>query len=382
MSTTVAVVIQGGGPVGLACAAWLLQKNPSLSLVLLDRNPKDDAQIKSGDERGIALSHGSKLLLDTIGAWPQNCPTIHRIHVSQTGRFGRALMTCEELKQEALGHISRYRDIHLSLRNALRELQTKSPNFVWQHATEDSAVIPNSACLVHAEGGLFKQQDWVESGRDYHQSALVATVEAENPPPNQAWERFTDEGPLALLPSHLGKNILNLVWCASPEASERRLAQSESDFLHELQDAFGNRLGKFSGIANRRLYDLGLNYRKSIYQGNEVWIGNAAQTLHPVAGQGLNLGLRDAYLLAEKLAIAFNDHQSLSSSEVESVLKEYAQSRQVDRRMTIGITDFLARVFTSPLLPVQFSRGLALGALQWLPPVKVALAKQMMFGRR
>ena len=90
MSTTVTVVIQGGGPVGLACAAWLLQKNPSLSLVLLDRNPKDDTQIKSGDERGIALSHGSKLLLDTIGAWPQNCPAIHRIHVSQTGQIGRA----------------------------------------------------------------------------------------------------------------------------------------------------------------------------------------------------------------------------------------------------------------------------------------------------
>jgi 2-octaprenyl-6-methoxyphenol hydroxylase len=125
-----------------------------------------------------------------------------------------------------------------------------------------------------------------------------------------------------------------------------------------------------------------LNYRKDICTGHEVWIGNAAQTLHPVAGQGLNLGLRDAYLLAEKLADLFKQTHAVTPDAVKTNLLEYAKSRQVDRRATIGITDFLARVFTSPLLPIQVSRGLALGALAWLPPVKVALAKQMMFGRR
>ncbi|MEY3485697.1 MAG: hypothetical protein RLZZ586_1424 [Pseudomonadota bacterium] len=106
MKSSLAVVIQGGGPVGLACAAWLLQKNPHINLILIDRNPEGDEQIQAGDQRGIALSHGSKLLLDTINAWPSNCPAIHRIHVSQVGRFGRALMTREELGQDALGHIS------------------------------------------------------------------------------------------------------------------------------------------------------------------------------------------------------------------------------------------------------------------------------------
>jgi 2-octaprenyl-6-methoxyphenol hydroxylase len=382
MSVSHAVLIQGGGPVGLACAAWLLQKNPQLSLALLDRNPEQDADIKIGDQRGIALSHGSKLLLDTIGAWPQNCPAIHQIHVSQAGRFGRALMTREELKQEALGHISRYHDIHLALRSSLRAFQGQCPNFVWQHGIDETVSVPESVCLVHAEGGLFKQQDWVESGRDYQQSALVATVELEKVPPNQAWERFTEEGPLALLPSHFGPNILNLVWCASPQSSQRREALSDADFLNELQSTFGRRLGRFKSIANRRLYDLGLNYRKDVYQGHEVWIGNAAQTLHPVAGQGLNLGLRDAYLLAEKLADAFKTSGAITAASVTKTLAEYAQSRALDRRATIGITDFLARIFTSPLLSVKLARGFALSALQWLPPVKFALAKQMMFGRR
>ncbi len=145
MNPSHTVVIQGGGPVGLACAAWLLQKNPRISLTLIDRNPADDEQIQSGDQRGIALSHGSKLLLDTIHAWPSNCPAIHQIHVSQVGRFGRALMTREELGQDALGHISRYRDIHLTLRKALRSLQSGSPNFVWHHSADESFSTPPAA---------------------------------------------------------------------------------------------------------------------------------------------------------------------------------------------------------------------------------------------
>ncbi len=120
---------------------------------------------------------------------------------------------------------------------------------------------------------------------------------------------------------------------------------------------------------------------KQVCEGHEVWIGNAAQTLHPVAGQGLNLGLRDAYLLAEKLACLFKVNNQ-SQHQLQKSLQEYAKSREIDRRATIGITDFLARVFISPLLPVRLSRGFALTALQWVPPLKTALARQMMFGRR
>jgi 2-octaprenyl-6-methoxyphenol hydroxylase len=378
------IVIQGGGPVGLACAAWILQKLPEAKLTLIDRNPSNDADLKAGDSRGIALSHGSKLLLETIQAWPRDYAEIHRVHVSQAGRFGRALMTREELNQSALGHIVRYHDIHLALRQALRIIQKKSPCFQWQHVTNDDALNAIQAkCIVHAEGGLFKKQDWVESGRDYGQSALVGLLEVEKAAPHQAWERFTSEGPLAILPSHYGPNILNLVWCGSPESSQYRLQLSDTDFLASLQNEFGSRIGKFLKVQDRRLYELGLNYRKEIIKDTEVWIGNAAQTLHPVAGQGLNLGLRDSFLLAEKLSRVFAgpiDEQN--PTQIHSALEEYAQSRKADRTATIGLTDFMARIFTSNLVPIVFARGLALSALQWLPPVKTALARQMMFGRR
>ena len=378
------ILIQGGGPVALACAAWILQKFPDAQLTLLDRNPIDDADLAAADSRGIALSHGSKLLLDTIDAWPVECADIHRVHVSQAGRFGRALMTREELHQDALGHIIRYRDIHITLRQALRALQSKSPNFMWQHIdAKDEHNLVRAKCIVHAEGGLFKKQDWVESGRDYDQSALVGLVEVENATPHQAWERFTSEGPLAVLPSHYGPNILNLVWCGSPESSQYRLQLSDADFLSSLQNEFGSRIGRFLKIQERRLYELGLNYRKQITKDNEVWIGNAAQALHPVAGQGLNLGLRDAFLLAEKLVGVFaGSAENQAEGKIQEALETYAQSRKVDRTTTIGLTDFMARVFTSNLVPVVMARGLALSALQWLPPVKTALARQMMFGRR
>ena len=378
------IVIHGGGPVGLACAAWILQKYPDAKLALLDRNPVADADLANADSRGIALSHGSKLLLDTINAWPAECADIHRVHVSQAGRFGRALMTREELNQKALGHIIRYRDIHLALRQALRNIQAKSPHFVWRHIDSASdGEAADALCVVHAEGGLFKKQDWVESGRDYGQSALVGLVEVENAIPHQAWERFTSEGPLAVLPSHYGSHILNLVWCGSPESSKQRLELSDADFLNALQHEFGSRIGRFLKVQDRRLYELGLNYRKHITKDNEVWIGNAAQTLHPVAGQGLNLGLRDAYLLAETLANLFSGSANpLSKNHIERALENYAQSRKADRTTTIGLTDFMARVFTSNIAPVVIARGLALSALQWLPPVKTALARQMMFGKR
>ena len=378
------ILIHGGGPVGLACAAWTLQKFPEAKLTLIDRNPVDDADLAAADSRGIALSHGSKLLLDTINAWPAESADIHRVHVSQAGRFGRALMTREELNQDALGHIIRYRDIHITLRKALKIIQGQSPHFIWQHLSKEEEQIGiNARCIVHAEGGLFKNQDWVESGRDYGQSALVGLIEVENAAPHQAWERFTSEGPLAVLPSHYGPNILNLVWCGSPESSQHRLQLSDADFLKALQSDFGSRIGRFLKIQDRRLYELGLNYRKEITKDNEVWIGNAAQALHPVAGQGLNLGLRDAFLLAEKLVGIFSGATAnQTSADIQSALESYAQSRKVDRTTTIGLTDFMARVFTSNLLPVIMARGLALSALQWLPSVKTALARQMMFGRR
>lgn len=364
----------GAGPVGLALCAWILQRIPKSHVSLFDKLGKDNARIIEGDSRGLAISQGSQLLLDSINAWPANCPAIHTIHISQQGHFGRTTVRREELGQEALGHIIRYADIHLALRESLQRIASHAPNFSWHYESDLNAIDENSFDLVvHAEGGLFKQQDWQDIYRDYEQSAIVGWVRMDRHNHHTAWERFTSEGPLALLPSHLGSDHLNLVWCGTPESTQRRLELKPNAFLSELQETFGNRAGKFLEAFSLRSYVLGLNARKEIIHGKHVWIGNAAQTLHPVAGQGLNLGLRDAHTLAEQIC-EYEDPQT--------ALHEYAHLRKTDRQTTIRATDFLARIFTSRLKPVIWTRGLALSSLQILTPLKQTITRQMMFGQR
>jgi 2-octaprenyl-6-methoxyphenol hydroxylase len=369
------IAIIGAGPVGLACASWILHKRPDAKVDLYDRLGGEDDAVAQGDSRGLAVSQGSHLLLKTIGAWPNQSPPIHTIHVSHRGHFGRAIVRREELQQDALGHIVRYADIHLSLRHALQKIAANSPNFEWHFNQKiDALDITNLAdVIIHAEGGLFKQQDWQEIYRDYQQSAIVGWVRVNQPNHHMAWERFTDEGPLALLPSHKGSEYLNLVWCGSPESSYRRLQLDPSTFLDELQTSFGSRAGTFLEAGELRSYSLGLNARKKIVDQNEVWIGNAAQTMHPVAGQGLNLGLRDAHTLADVLT---------ESDNVAQALESYQELRKRDRNTTITTTDFLARIFTSKLKPVIWARGIALSGLQLVPPIKQGLTRQMMFGQR
>jgi 2-octaprenyl-6-methoxyphenol hydroxylase len=368
------IAVIGAGPVGLALCAWILKKNPQTSLTLFDKLKEDDAQISSGDSRGLAISQGSYLLLQTINAWPKDSPSIHQIFISQQGHFGRATVRREELQQDALGHIVRYADVHLVIRQSLRDIAMHAPNFSWIHES-DSTSIDESAfdLIVHAEGGLFKQQEWQEIYRDYEQSAIVGWVRMDRDNHHTAWERFTHEGPLALLPSHLGSQYLNLVWCSKPQETQRRLALTTAEFIEELQNAFGSRAGQFLEVFSLRSYDLGLNARKDIVKGKHVWIGNAAQTMHPVAGQGLNLGLRDAHTLADQMCAHEN---------IQTLLHAYASSRKSDRNATIGITDFLARIFTSSLKPVILTRGIALSSLQILSPIKQSITRQMMFGQR
>jgi 2-octaprenyl-6-methoxyphenol hydroxylase len=166
------------------------------------------------------------------------------------------------------------------------------------------------------------------------------------------------------------------VWCGDPKATQERLelfSKNPATFLVELQKSFGTRAGCFIEAGELKSYELGLNARKEIIQGHEVWIGNAAQTMHPVAGQGLNLGLRDAHTLAESIACCESVHEALN---------HYQELRKTDRNTTIASTDFLARIFTSQLKPVICARGVALSSLQILSPIKQSLTRQMMFGQR
>jgi len=379
------VVIQGAGPVGLACAIWLLENHPDLRIILLDKNPQDDEFLSSTDDRGIAISEGSKQLLENIHAWVKEAPAIHYVHVSHRGRFGQTLMSKDDIGQNALGHIVRYRDIVIALRHRLRQMKMSSENFVWAFEFTNPIELQQlstDACLIHADGGLFHEQSVKDLHKDYGQSALVGALEVSNIAPNIAWERFTEEGPIAILPHHHGPDFKNFVWCASQNTIEQLIQLDESEFVLKLQEALQMPIGQLNKVFHRKSYPLGLNIKKNIVIDREVWIGNAAQTLHPVAGQGLNLGLRDAYTLATALLSIYARTDQNTTQKLQETLSQYQKQRQRDRDATIRVTDLMASVFATNALPFVITRGLALAALQWLPPLKKQLARQMMFGQR
>ncbi|CAB3702674.1 2-octaprenyl-6-methoxyphenol hydroxylase [Burkholderia sp. OAS925] len=400
------VTIVGAGPVGLALAGWLARRSATreLKIALIDaREPEDSI----ADPRAIAVSHGSRMILEPL-RWPADATAIQRIHVSQRGHFGRTLIDHGEHGLPALGYVLRYGSIVHGLAEAVHATRVhwfRSTSAAAPVQEHDGVTLPietagvtrrlRTRILVSAEGGLFGDQrgaqkagkregDSATNGadkgadkpgtRDYGQTALVGTVSVSTPQPHVAWERFTPEGPIALLPMGGVRGAdYALVWCCAPEEAARRAQLPDDEFLRELGAAFGGRMGRFTHIKGRASFPLGLNAVDTQVSGRVVAIGNAAQTLHPVAGQGLNLGLRDAHALADALS---------AEGPTTLALATFAQRRALDRRLTIGATDTLARLFTVDFAPLAIMRGLALTALEFVPPVKTALARQMMFGQR
>jgi len=383
------IAIVGAGPVGLALAGWLARRSATsrLSIALIDARTPDAA---ASDPRALALSHGSRVMLQPLG-FPGDATPIRRIHVSQRGHFGRTLIEHDEHELPELGYVVRYGSLVGALADAVR-----STNVDW--CTDTSALAPlqdhdgvtlplqspggertiRVKVLVNAEGGLYQKSDVPAPGerraRDYGQTAIVGTVSVSDPRANVAWERFTSEGPIALLPCGGQRHAdYSLVWCSTPDEAARRMQLDDDTFLAELGAAFGTRIGRFTRIASRAAFPLGLTALDVLVDRRAVAIGNAAQTLHPVAGQGLNLGLRDALALTDALS---------ADGPRPLALARFAQRRALDRRLTIGATDTLARIFTVDFPPLAAMRGLALTALEFLPPVKSTLARQMMFGQR
>jgi 2-octaprenyl-6-methoxyphenol hydroxylase len=376
------VAICGAGPVGMALAALLARRGVAGNrIVLIDGKALGQA---ISDPRSIALAWGSRLLLEDVGAWPglgSSATAIHQIHISRRGHLGRSLMDREEHDLEALGYVARYGDVVDALARAceragvqvLRPLRvnglTESSDGV-QLQLDDGRTL-HAKVAVQAEGGVFGEQAQKTSTRDYGQTAVIARVSASTPLAHRAFERFTDEGPLALLPQDGGDgHQYALVWCVQPERAQRLLDLGEEAFLHELGEAFGERLGRFTKVSPRVAFPLGLNADPRA-TARTVAIGNAAQTLHPVAGQGLNLGLRDAAVLARLLA----------REMTPAAIDRFAVEREGDRTMVIRATDTMARVFADkgPLQPLF---GLALAALDTVKPARMLLAELMMFGRR
>lgn len=390
------IAIVGAGPVGLALAGWLARRSATsrLSIALIDaRTPEAAVQ----DPRSLALSHGSRVMLQPLG-FPGDATPIRRIHVSQRGHFGRTLIEHDEHALPELGYVVRYGSLVSALAAAVRATPVHwltdtaalaplqdNDGITLPLQTADGERAIRVKVLVNAEGGLYQKNEKTEKtseistpgerrARDYGQTAIVGTVSVSDPRPNVAWERFTKEGPIALLPCGGPRHAdYSLVWCCTPEEAARRMQLDEASFLTELGAAFGTRMGRFTRIASRAAFPLGLSALEVLVDQRTVAIGNAAQTLHPVAGQGLNLGLRDALALTDALS---------ADGPRPLALARFAQRRALDRRLTIGATDTLARLFTSDFAPLAAMRGLALTALEFLPPVKTALARQMMFGQR
>ncbi|WP_043343729.1 UbiH/UbiF/VisC/COQ6 family ubiquinone biosynthesis hydroxylase [Cupriavidus basilensis] len=401
------IAIVGAGPVGLALACLLLRKSP-WRLTLIDAATPARA---SRDPRAIALSYGSRQLLEQIGAWPRSVTPIEHIHVSQRGRFGHVKLHSHDYDVPALGYVVRYGELCEALERALAQAVRASPAPVGErlervyetridhleqsgpdtaaaslvrlcgHGHDQQPAAFGARLVVQAEGGLFHQQSTrAERGvqgqkyrRDYGQTAIVAHVGCSRPQPGWAWERFTEEGPLALLPhEEHGTPGYALVWCCPPEQAARRLALPDGEFLAELEQAFGPRMGRFTGIGKRHAFPLGLNAAPVTVEGRVVAVGNAAQTLHPVAGQGLNLGLRDAFALA----------LALRADCSPQALQAFAAQQKLDRAVTIGVTDLLPRVFGVSYPLAAHARGASLAALACLGPLKDTLARQMMYGMR
>ena len=400
------IVICGAGPVGAACALFLRERGIAASrIALIDARTREAA---AQDDRMIAISHGSATLLARIGAWrdsvePHATP-IMRIHISHRGRFGRTVIDRDDYDVPALGYVVRHGDLTHALDAALmrQDIDVMRPMRVVGirsgsgslrvaisgegSSQESDAILARH--VIHAEGGLFDTQQRRAIHRDYRQTAVTAFVAlAERPSAGwagAAFERFTEAGPIALLPAREAEVAgYALVWCGRPEESEARLAMSDADFLETLHAAFGDRLGRFGSVGARRAFPLGLNAVEQTARAHstasaEFAIGNAAQALHPVAGQGLNLGLRDAYVLARLLADADADRVP----DATALVARFTASRRVDRAAIVDLTDLMPRVFANPLAPIALGRGLALALLDVAPPLRGVFARQMMNGRR
>jgi 2-octaprenyl-6-methoxyphenol hydroxylase len=378
------VLIAGGGPVGATLASSLRASDLKVLLV-------EPAQEPAGAFRPVALSHGSRLVLESIGVFGAiHATPIETIHVSQAGGFGRTLIRREELGVPALGYVLDASALAAALAAAAAPARVSGRVTAWRPDGDRVRVTVNTIdiagdkpgaarevaarLLVLADGGRAAGDDLVM--RDYGQTAIVAQVRTEIAHRGIAWERFTADGPLALLPFADGK--LALVWTVPAARAPGLLEASGERFLAALAARFGARLGRFDDAGPRSSFPLRLWYRRSNTPGPRVVaIGNAAQTLHPVAGQGLNLGLRDATELASLVARC--DRSAVGEAPF---LAAFRAARKVDRLAAIGVTDFLVNVFSNASPLFRAARGAGLVALDLVPPARRLFARRMMLGAR
>jgi len=377
------LLIIGGGLVGASLAVALGQAG--LDVTVVDACPLSVDQQPNYDERSIALAQGSQCILSALGLWQslqdEVCP-IHTIHVSDRGHFGFTRLHREQQGVPALGYVATARVLGKTLLDQLNRLpnvQTLAPaqlidfqvladGVTTRLMQEQQTLECKARLLVAADGAQSSVRDQLgihSKRRDYGQTAVIANVSSEGDHQNVAYERFTDTGPMALLP--MSRQRCALVWTVRSDQSDDIMGLDDAQFLSRLQERFGYRLGRFVKVGQRHAYPLQLLQARESIRPRMALIGNALHTLHPVAGQGFNLGLRDVAALAEVVTDARRQGLDIGDN---SVLARYADWRQTDQRRAVAFTDSLVRLFGQSLPPVAWLRDAGMLALDICPPAK------------
>ena len=379
------VIIVGGGPVGSVLALALQQQ--AVPFTMLEARAKGASH---HDTRALALSYGTRLILEKLGVWDAvaaKATAINTIHISQRGGLGRTKLNAAEHNQQALGYVLPYGTLTQALDAALdttqilyeakaTEIKPSEPLAEVKFNQQDKSQTLASTLLVVADGGssLGKISGIKKETKEYGHDALVSKVVAELPHNNIAYERFTPSGPMALLPN--GEAGFSLVWTGDKASIDALLQLDDANFLTQLHAAFGDRVGKFLSVEKRMSFPLKLSTLKPSTASHLAIIGNAAQTMHPVAGQGFNVGLRDARTLAD--LIISSPTNALGSAPM---LAAYGKERRRDTRGGILFTDLLVNIFSNDTIGLSTLRGAGLGALELLNPVKNMLVGKMSFGK-
>ncbi|WP_457668472.1 2-octaprenyl-6-methoxyphenyl hydroxylase [Thiolapillus sp.] len=381
------IIIVGGGMAGASLAIAL--SGHGLRIALVEAAPLKVDTVPNYDDRGIALAQGSQRIFSALHVWDDmtdNAEAILHIHVSEQGGFGFTHLDAAEEQVPALGYVITARDLGAALLNRLRgldDIHLIAPGRVqWVNIEEDLAHIGleeqtlSTRLLVAADGGnsFVRQQLCFDvKRREYGQSAITANVTPGRPHDSIAFERFTRNGPMALLPM-TGERCA-LVWTVKDEMVGEILSLDESAFLARAQKQFGWRLGRFQHAGKRNSYPLSQSYVPGTVKHRAVVIGNAAHTLHPVAGQGFNLGIRDVAALAE---VVLQGIRSGEDPGAIALLQRYQDWRRKDQRNVVQLTDTLVRSFSNDMLPLRLARNMGVLALEGLSPARHIIAKAAM----
>ena len=388
------IVIAGGGMIGTSLALALAPLK--LRIAVVEAVARGAAQQPSFDDRSTALSRSSQRMFEAMTLWPDIVAAstpIKSIHVSDKGRFGFSHIDAAQQKVEALGYVVINRVLGKVLQDALTKmdgLDLICPGTITAVATADNQVdvvveekgtSRSLSCdlLVAADGANSAVRDMIgiSAARvDYEQWAVIGNVLPEKAPDNRAFERFTESGPVAMLP--VADNRAGFVWMLSPERAKEILSLTDEEFTRQLQETFGYRLGKFSKVGKRAAYPLALTKANGLIARRSVIVGNAAHGLHPVAAQGFNLGMRDVAALCDCIADARDESGESFDCGNTAILENYAEWRRDDQGKVVRFTDGIVRLFGDTRAPVRTLRNLGMLAFDMIPGVRKTFAKHTM----